>query len=88
MKHDSFVNETDIINKKEVEKVVELLKNKNFVYEGKIEAPKSETILTGLKEINYYLNQAILEMIKIEHFKNQIKHGLILLAMLLIIITN
>ena len=42
IEHDSFVNETDIINKKEVEKVVELLKNKNFVYEGKIEAPKSE----------------------------------------------
>ena len=42
IKHDSFVSETDIINKKEVEKVVELLKNKNFVYEGKIEAPKSE----------------------------------------------
>ena len=42
IEHDSFVSETDIINKKEVEKVVELLKNKNFVYEGKIEAPKSE----------------------------------------------
>ena len=40
IKHDSFVSETDIINKKEVEKVVQLLKNKNFVYEGKIEAPK------------------------------------------------
>ena len=42
IEHDSFVSETDIINKKEVEKVVQLLKNKNFVYEGKIEAPKSE----------------------------------------------
>ena len=42
VEHDNFVNETDIINKKEVEKVVELLKNKNFVYKGKIEAPKSE----------------------------------------------
>jgi len=42
VEHDNFVNETDIINKKEVEKVVELLKNKNFVYEGKIDAPKSE----------------------------------------------
>ena len=42
VEHDSFVNETDIIKKKEVEKVVELLKNKNFVYEGKIEAPESE----------------------------------------------
>ena len=42
IEHDSFVNETDFISKKEVEKVVELLKNKNFVYKGKIEAPKSE----------------------------------------------
>ena len=42
IQHDSFVNETDLINKKEVEKVVELLKKKSFVYEGKIEAPKSE----------------------------------------------
>ena len=42
IKHDNFVKETDIINKKEVDKVVKYLKNKNFVYEGKIEAPKSE----------------------------------------------
>ncbi len=42
IEHDSFVNETDLIKKKEVEKVVELLKNKKFVYEGKIKAPKSE----------------------------------------------
>ena len=31
IKHDNFVSETDIINKKEVDKVVELLKKKNFV---------------------------------------------------------
>ena len=42
IQHDSFVNETDLISSKEVEKVVELLKKKSFVYEGKIEAPKSE----------------------------------------------
>ena len=42
IQHDSFVNETDLISRKEVEKVVELLKKKSFVYEGKIEAPKSE----------------------------------------------
>ena len=42
IKHDNFVNETDIIKKKEVESVVELLKKNNFVYEGKIEAPKTE----------------------------------------------
>ena len=42
IKHDNFISETNIINNKEVEKSVELLKKKNFIYEGKIEAPKSE----------------------------------------------
>ena len=42
IKHDNFVRETDIINNNEVEKVVKLLKDKNFIYEGKIKAPKSE----------------------------------------------
>ena len=43
IKHDNFVSETDIIKNKEVEKVVNKLKENKFVYEGKIEAPKSET---------------------------------------------
>ena len=42
IKHDNFVNETAIIKNKEVEKVVNKLKENKFVYEGKIEAPKSE----------------------------------------------
>ena len=42
IKHDNFVSETDIIKNKEVEKVVNKLKENKFVYEGKIEAPKSE----------------------------------------------
>jgi len=42
IKHDNFVRETDIVNNKEVEKVIEELKKNNFVYEGTIEAPKSE----------------------------------------------
>ena len=42
IKHDNFVNETNIVYNREVENVVEELKNNNFVYEGKIEAPKSE----------------------------------------------
>ena len=42
VKHDNFFNETDIIKNKEVENVVALLKKNNFVYEGKIEAPKIE----------------------------------------------
>ena len=42
IKHDNFVSETNIIKNKEVEKVVNKLKENKFVYEGKIEAPKSE----------------------------------------------
>ncbi len=42
IKHDNFVNESEIINNKEVEKAVKELKVKKFVYEGKIEAPISE----------------------------------------------
>ena len=42
IKHDNFVNESEIINNKEVEKTVKELKVKKFVYEGKIEAPISE----------------------------------------------
>ena len=40
--HDYFVSETEIVNNNEVEKVIEELKVKKFVYEGKIKAPKSE----------------------------------------------
>ena len=43
VKHDNFVSETNIVKNKEVEKVVEELKANKFVYEGKIEAPKSES---------------------------------------------
>ncbi len=40
--HDNFVSETDLVNNNEVEKVVEKLKKHNFLYEGKIKAPKGE----------------------------------------------
>ncbi len=40
--HDKFISETEIVKNKEVEKVIEKLKNKNFVYYGKIKAPKNE----------------------------------------------
>jgi len=40
--HDSFVSEADIVNNKEVEKVIDQLKKGKFVYEGKIEAPQEE----------------------------------------------
>ena len=41
--HDNFISETNIVQGKEVEKVIIKLKNKNLVYEGKIKAPKGET---------------------------------------------
>ena len=40
--HDNFISETKIVEDEEVQKVIEKLKNKNFIYEGKIEAPKGE----------------------------------------------
>tara|TARA_B100000579_G_scaffold166576_1_gene135389 strand:+ start:2521 stop:4254 length:1734 start_codon:yes stop_codon:yes gene_type:complete len=41
--HDNFQSETKIIENKEVQLVIDLLKKKKFVYEGKIEAPISES---------------------------------------------
>jgi len=38
--HNNFIRETSIINDKEVQKVIDKLKEKNFIYEGKIKAPK------------------------------------------------
>ena len=40
--HDKFVSETDIVKKKEVEKVIQKLTEKNLVFEGKIKAPINE----------------------------------------------
>ena len=40
--HDNFVSETSIVNNNEVQKVIEKLKKENFVYKGKIQAPKGE----------------------------------------------
>ena len=40
--HDNFVYESKLINKKEVSKTVKRLKNKNYIYLGKLEAPKGE----------------------------------------------
>jgi arginyl-tRNA synthetase len=40
--HDKFMSETDIVLNKEVEKVINKLKAKDLVYEGKIKAPKNE----------------------------------------------
>ena len=40
--HDKFTSETEIVLNNEVEKVIQNLKKKNLVYEGKIKAPKGE----------------------------------------------
>ena len=40
--HNKFSSETEIVYNKEVEKVINKLKDKNLVYEGKIKAPKGE----------------------------------------------
>jgi len=40
--HDNFVSETDIVNNNEVDKVINNLKKNNFIYTGKIKAPKNK----------------------------------------------
>ena len=40
--HDNFVNEGDLVNSKEVEKVISKLEKGNFLFKGKIDMPKSE----------------------------------------------
>ena len=40
--HDKFTSETEIVLNKEVEKVIDNLKGKKLVYEGKIKAPKND----------------------------------------------
>ena len=40
--HDNFINESDLVINKEVEKVVQNLQNKDFIYKGEIEAPEGE----------------------------------------------
>ena len=42
IEHDSFASEREIVLNKEVESVVKKLKKNNFIYMGKIKAPKSE----------------------------------------------
>ena len=40
--HDNFIRETNIIHNNEVQKIIDQLTKKNFIYEGKIKAPKNE----------------------------------------------
>ncbi len=40
--HDNFASERNLVREKEVEKVIEKLKSKKFIYTGKIKAPEGE----------------------------------------------
>ena len=42
IKHDNFVYESKLINNKMVLKIVKKLENKNYIYKGKLEAPKGD----------------------------------------------
>ena len=42
IKHDNFASETDVINNNEVDEVIQNLKEKKYIYEGKIKAPEGE----------------------------------------------
>ena len=43
IKHDNFASETDVINNNEVDEVIKNLKDKKYIYEGKIKAPEGES---------------------------------------------
>ena len=47
IKHDNFASETDVINNNEVDEVIQNLKEKKYIYEGKIKAPEGEKKETG-----------------------------------------
>ena len=40
--HDNFMSETNMVNNNEVQKVIDILKQKDFVYDGRIDAPKGK----------------------------------------------
>ena len=42
IKHDNFASETEVINNNEVDEVIKNLKDKKYIYEGKIKAPEGE----------------------------------------------
>ena len=43
IKHDNFIRETDIVNNKEVNKVIDELTKRDFIYNGKINAPERDS---------------------------------------------
>tara|TARA_Y100001970_G_scaffold289351_1_gene419430 strand:- start:351 stop:2084 length:1734 start_codon:yes stop_codon:yes gene_type:complete len=49
IKHDNFISEKQLVVNNEVEKVVDFLKMKNFVYKGKIKAPEGESDINWIE---------------------------------------
>ncbi len=49
IKHDNFFSEKKLVNNKEVEDVIDLLKKNKFVYKGKIKAPIDENDVTWIE---------------------------------------
>ncbi len=45
VKHNNFIFESKLINNNTIEKAIENLKKKNYIYKGKLEAPKGEDIV-------------------------------------------
>ena len=43
IKHDNFASETEVINNNEVDEVIKNLKDKKYIYEGKIKDPEGES---------------------------------------------
>ena len=43
IKHDNFASETEVINNNEVDEVIKNLKDKKYIYVGKIKAPEGES---------------------------------------------
>ena len=43
IKHDNFASETEVINNNEVDEVIKNLKDKKYIYQGKIKAPEGES---------------------------------------------
>ena len=56
IKHDLFFSETNMVKNKTVDNVINKLKKKNFVYEGYLEAPKSEDITSWKKNKRLIFN--------------------------------
>ena len=52
--HDNFVYESKLINKKEVSKIIRKLKDRKFIYSGKLDPPKGE------QEINWKKRELLL----------------------------